>query len=95
VRYGECELLTSNLLQLWGIGSGLGNKEAWDNHGEAFWRLREKLFPPTDRALSALFDDLVSSGLPDSTLLVMGDEFGRTPKISLVAEYYQAPGRDH
>ena len=73
----------------------LGNNEAWDTHGEAFWRLREKLFPPTDRALSALLDDLNQSGLLDSTLIVMGGEFGRTPKISHLPEHYTEPGRDH
>ncbi len=73
----------------------LGNNEAWDTHGEAFWRLREKLLPPTDRALSALLDDLSQTGLLDSTLIVMGGEFGRTPKISLLADSYKEPGRDH
>jgi uncharacterized protein (DUF1501 family) len=29
------------------------------------------------------------------TLIVMGSEFGRTPKISLLAKHYKAPGRDH
>ena len=73
----------------------LGNNEAWDTHGEAFWRLREKLLPPTDRALSALLDDLSASGLLDSTMIVMGGEFGRTPKISLLEKEYREPGRDH
>ena len=73
----------------------LGNNEAWDTHGDAFWRLREKLFPPTDRALSALIDDLKATGLFDSTMIVMGGEFGRTPKISHLREHYKAPGRDH
>lgn len=73
----------------------LGNNEGWDTHGEAFWRLREKLFPPTDRALSALLDDLSESGLLDSTMICMGGEFGRTPKLSLLADSYKEPGRDH
>ncbi|MCA9028203.1 MAG: DUF1501 domain-containing protein [Planctomycetaceae bacterium] len=73
----------------------LGNNEGWDTHGDAFWRLKDKLFPPTDRALSALLDDLNSSGLLDETLIVMGGEFGRTPKISHLADHYDAPGRDH
>jgi hypothetical protein len=79
-----------NLVQV-----NLGNNEAWDTHGDAFWRLREKLLPPTDRALSALLDDLHGNGLLDSTLVVMGGEFGRTPKISHLAAHYDAPGRDH
>ena len=73
----------------------LGNNEGWDTHGDAFWRLKDKLFPPTDRALSALLDDLVGTGLLDSTMIVMGGEFGRTPKISGLPEHYEKPGRDH
>ncbi len=79
-----------NLIQV-----NLGNNEGWDTHGEAFWRLREKLLPPTDRALSALLDDLNSSGLLDSTMIVMGGEFGRTPKLSVLPDHYTGPGRDH
>lgn len=77
------------------IQVNLGNNETWDTHGDAFFRLREKLFPPTDRALSALLDDLQGSGLLDSTLVVMGSEFGRTPKLSTLDASYAAAGRDH
>src|SRR5579885_346803 len=66
-----------NLVQV-----NLGNNETWDTHGNAFPHLKDSLFPPLDRALSALLDDLFESGLLDSTLIVMGSEFGRTPKIS-------------
>jgi uncharacterized protein (DUF1501 family) len=57
--------------------------------------LKDKLFPPTDRALSALLDDLHDNGLLPSTLIVMAGEFGRTPKISTLPQYYKLPGRDH
>jgi uncharacterized protein (DUF1501 family) len=77
------------------IQVNLGNNETWDTHGDAFPRLKDKLFPPTDRALCALIDDLQSSGLLDSTLIVMGSEFGRTPRLSLLAESYDGVGRDH
>jgi uncharacterized protein (DUF1501 family) len=73
----------------------LGNNETWDTHGNAFPHLKDKLFPPTDRALSALLDDLSASGLLDSTLIVMAGEFGRTPRISHLPQYYKLPGRDH
>jgi hypothetical protein len=66
-----------NLVQV-----NLGNNETWDTHGEAFPHLKDKLFPPTDRALSALLDDLEDNGLLGSTLVVMAGEFGRTPKIT-------------
>ena len=73
----------------------LGNNETWDTHGNVFPHLKDKLFPPTDRALSALLDDLHESGLLDSTLIVMAGEFGRTPKISGLPQFYKLPGRDH
>jgi hypothetical protein len=73
----------------------LGNNETWDTHGEAFPHLKDQLFPPTDKALSALLDDLAQSGLLDSTLIVMAGEFGRTPKITHLPQYYKLPGRDH
>ena len=79
-----------NLVQV-----NLGNNESWDTHGEAFPHLKEKLLPPTDRALSALLDDLHESGLLDDTLIVMAGEFGRTPKITHLPQYYKLPGRDH
>jgi hypothetical protein len=73
----------------------LGNNESWDTHGEAFPHLKDKLLPPTDRAVSALLDDLAESGLLDDTLIVMAGEFGRTPKITHLAQHYKLPGRDH
>jgi len=45
--------------------------------------------------LSALLDDLRSTGLLDSTLIVMGSEFGRTPRLSTLADAYAGVGRDH
>jgi len=79
-----------NLVQV-----NLGNNETWDTHGNAFPHLRNNLFPPTDRALSALLDDLHATGLLDSTLIVMAGEFGRTPRISTLPKAYKDPGRDH
>jgi uncharacterized protein (DUF1501 family) len=79
-----------NLVQV-----NLGNNETWDTHGNAFPHLKDNLFPPTDRALSALLDDLSDSGLLDQTLVVMAGEFGRTPKITLLPAHYKQPGRDH
>jgi len=79
-----------NLVQV-----NLGNNETWDTHGNAFPHLKDKLFPPTDQAVSALLDDLHESGLLESTLIVMAGEFGRTPKISTLPQFYKLPGRDH
>jgi uncharacterized protein (DUF1501 family) len=79
-----------NLVQV-----NLGNNETWDTHGNAFPHLKDNLFPPADKAISALLDDLHENGLLDSTLIVMAGEFGRTPKISTLPQYYKLPGRDH
>jgi hypothetical protein len=77
------------------IQVNLGNNEAWDTHGNAFPHLKDRLLPPTDLAVSALLDDLHATGKLDETLIVMAGEFGRTPKITLLAQHYRLPGRDH
>jgi hypothetical protein len=78
-----------NLVQV-----NLGNFCTWDLHGNNFPLLKDFLFPPTDKAVSALLDDLQESGLLESTLVVMAGEFGRTPKLSLITPY-KTVGRDH
>ncbi len=102
IRYGRNSYGWSLLMAFRLVESGvnlvqvnLGSNETWDTHGDIFHRLKNKLFPPTDRALCALLDDLQSSGLLDNTLVVMAGEFGRTPKLSLLNESYPQPGRDH
>ncbi len=72
----------------------LGNNETWDTHQAAFPNLKNYLLPPMDRAVSALIDDLDSRGMLEETLIVMGSEFGRTPKISTLPGV-ALPGRDH
>ncbi len=72
----------------------LGNSETWDTHQSAFPNLKNFLLPPMDQAVSALIEDLDASGLLKDTLVVMGSEFGRTPKISKLSAV-ALPGRDH
>jgi hypothetical protein len=100
-RYGNntfgWSLLLSRRLVEEGVGFvqvNLGNNETWDTHGNAFPHLKDYLLPPTDRAVSALLDDLDERGLLDSTLVVMAGEFGRTPKVFGISAY-KLPGRDH
>ena len=94
--YGWSMLMTRRLIEAGVplVQVNLGNNETWDTHGDAFPRLKEKLFPPTDRALAAFLDDLQERGLLDSTLIVMAGEFGRTPKLES-NRHYKLPGRDH
>lgn len=72
----------------------LGNNECWDTHQAAFPNLKNFLLPPTDRAISALLDDLKDRGLLDETLVVVASEFGRTAKIFKIPGA-KLPGRDH
>jgi uncharacterized protein (DUF1501 family) len=73
-----------NLVQV-----NLGKNSTWDTHRRNFVNLKDNLFPYFDRSVSALLDDLASSGLLRDTLVVVTGEFGRTPRINADA------GRDH
>lgn len=102
-RYGDnsfgWSLLMARRLVETGVNMvqvNMGNFGSWDLHGNNFPLAKNFLFPPTDRAVSALLDDLEESGLLENTLVIMAGEFGRTPRISNVAPaIYKYPGRDH
>ena len=68
------------------------NYSKWDWHGgtnNTIFKREAEDFPPFDKCVSALVEDLHDRGLDkDCTVIVMG-EFGRTPKISTQV------GRDH
>lgn len=65
-------------------------KNFWDTHGDNFNRLQNELIPPSDRALSALLEDLESRGMLEDTLVVWVGEFGRRPQITA-----NNAGREH
>jgi uncharacterized protein (DUF1501 family) len=77
----------------------LGVSNIWDTHENNFGRLQNDLLPPFDRAVSALMDDLEARGLWDEILVIVTGEFGRTPRIGVVATKDGAgakpDGRDH
>ena len=73
-----------NLVQV-----NLGNNETWDTHGNAFPHLKNFLLPPTDKAVSALLDDLYERGMLQDTLIVMAGEFG--PPSSNLRKYNSIP----
>jgi uncharacterized protein (DUF1501 family) len=74
----------------------LGNDETWDTHEAAFGNLKNFLFPPTDRAVSALLDDLTERGMLNDVLIVMAGEFGRTPRVFVDKNSAtKTAGRDH
>lgn len=72
-------------IQIW---SGAG--QPWDNHDNLEKQHRD-LSAGWDGSISAFLADLKQRGLFDSTLILWGGEFGRTP----VAEYPALNGRDH
>jgi hypothetical protein len=66
----------------------------WDHHGNPGTNLGQPLDDrcrEVDRPTAALIRDLKQRGLLDSTLVIFGGEFGRTPQ----GEPRDTPGRDH
>ncbi|MEX2285617.1 MAG: DUF1501 domain-containing protein [Planctomycetaceae bacterium] len=63
--------------------------EAWDQHGNLVKDLAKNCHD-TDQACAALIKDLKQRGLLDSTLVIWGGEFGRTPMVQGGSD-----GRDH
>jgi hypothetical protein len=89
---GRQMLITRRLLergvrfvQVW---SGAG--QPWDNHADLEKQHRQ-LAGDWDGPIAALLTDLKQRGMLDTTLVMWGGEFGRTP----VAELPQLNGRDH
>lgn len=72
----------------------VGRVQTWDNHSNIFPTLKNRLLPPVDMGVSALLDDLSSTGMLDDTFVMMLGEFGRTPKLNKPPAG-QTPGRDH
>ena len=94
--FGYSLLFAARLVEL-GVGMVQVNlgRGGFDTHGNAFDHLKNLMLPPTDQALSALIDDLDARGLLEDTLIVAAGEFGRTPRIFRLPQYYELPGRDH
>ena len=89
--YGQSLLLARRLVEVGVpiVQVNMGSVQTWDNHGDIFKTLKDRLLPPTDQGVAALITDLDQRGLLDDTLVMMLGEFGRTPKINAKA------GRDH
>jgi Protein of unknown function (DUF1501) len=71
------------------------NHASWDDHVELNKKL-SKNCKITDQPVAALLKDLKQRGLLDSTLVVWGGEFGRTPMVEIRnPEDKDNGGRDH
>ena len=61
---------------------------SWDHHSELNKNLKKNC-DATDQPAAALLKDLKERGLLDSTLVIWGGEFGRTPMVEI-----RRPGED-
>jgi len=68
--------------------------EGWDAHSDVAGNVKSNC-EKTDRASAALVQDLKQRGLLDSTLVIWGGEFGRTPMVESSAALGRSMGRDH
>jgi hypothetical protein len=90
-KFGQSCLLARRLVER-GVPFVTLNHQGWDTHKKHFQEMSTKL-PVLDQGVSALLQDLSDHGLLDSTLVWVGGEFGRTPKIQQEAPW--DGGRGH
>ena len=88
-RFGQGCLLARRLVEV-GVRFVEVTLGGWDTHYDNFTAVAARA-AVLDQGFSALVKDLEDKGLLESTLIVIGTEFGRTPNI--VAEHNN--GRDH
>ena len=85
-------MLAARRLVEYGVPYVTVNLSGWDSHKRHFETMKRKS-GETDTAVATLLKDLKGKGLLDSTIVWMGGEFGRTPKVG-----WEAPwngGRNH
>lgn len=78
-KFGQSCLVARRLVEN-GVPFVTVNSGGWDTHKMHFERMDKKL-PELDQAFAALLEDLAQRGLLDSTIVVWGGEFGRSPKV--------------
>src|SRR5688572_10908567 len=71
-----------------------GQGQPWDNHDDLEVNHR-RLAQQSDRPIAALLTDLKRLGMLDSTLVIWGGEFGRTPMVESNPLLGRSLGRDH
>jgi len=86
-RVGQGCLLARRLIEK-GVRFVEIEHSGWDNHVDIYSTFNSRA-GQLDTAIATLMDDLQQRGLLSKTLIVLGTEFGRTPKIN------QNAGRDH
>ena len=86
-RVGQGALLAKRLVKS-GIRFIEVNSGGWDMHNDLWGNIGTRA-GELDSAIANLIDDLKAEGLFEKTLIAVGTEFGRTPKINVNG------GRDH
>lgn len=73
------------------------DNHSWDQHKDLSKRMKNQSAPMFDKGISALIEDLDTSGMLDETMLVVIGEFGRSPQkgVSTSGNDNSADGRDH
>ena len=89
---GQRALLARRMVEA-GVPFVTINSGGWDHHSEIFSKFKTQ-GRQLESVVAALINDLDERGLLDTTLVVVMGEFGRTPKISTLADR-STPGRDH
>ena len=94
--FGQSLLLARRLVEAGVplVQANMGIVQTWDSHSNLWAHCKNTLFPPLDKAVGALLDDLKERGLADEVLVVVTGEFGRAPKITTLAGQ-STQGRDH
>ncbi|MDF2375591.1 MAG: DUF1501 domain-containing protein [Verrucomicrobiales bacterium] len=91
-RYGNSRVGKGAMLAKRLVSAGVRFVEVsaggWDMHND-LWNAIPNTGGSLDQALASLIEDLKAEGLFEKTLIVLGTEFGRTPKINANG------GRDH
>ncbi|WP_422930939.1 DUF1501 domain-containing protein [Singulisphaera sp. PoT] len=91
-RYGRTSIGQACLLARRLVEAGTTfvavTENGWDHHTEVFRQCRLKL-PALDAAVAGLVSDLHDRGMLDEVLIIVGGEFGRTPRVN------GSGGRDH
>jgi uncharacterized protein (DUF1501 family) len=102
-RFGQSCLLARRLIEAGArvvtvSDCTMNGHHEWDTHRGNFTTLRNTLLPRLDLAYTALLEDLLERGLLEDTVVYLGGEFGRTPRVGqggITAAGAGPDGRDH
>ena len=73
--FGQSLLLARRLVQAGVpvVQANMGHVQNWDNHGDIFATLKDRLLPPLDQGVAALLDDLECHRIANFKLMRVED----------------------